>query len=309
MALSEPRRGDIAIIATELATNLARHATSGRLLLQAIRSSGAEFLELVAVDTGPGIADLPRSMKDGYSTAGTPGTGFGAVRRLSDEFDAFSTPGKGTVVVSRVRTNAAVVTTPFVIGATCLPAPHESVCGDTWRVSTEPGRLAVMVADGLGHGPGAEEAAQLAAEVFARSPFLDDTAFYQAAHAQLGRSRGAAVARAIVQPARDLQFTSVGNVAGQLIGLDGRRGLPSQNGTVGAEMRRTIASQTYPWPANGLLVMHTDGLTGRWSLDDYPGLLCRHPATIATILSRDFSRGRDDITAVVVRCAESGGVS
>jgi len=175
-------------------------------------------------------------------------------------------------------------------------------------VFAEPDRLAVMVADGLGHGPGAEEAAQLAAGVFERDAFAEDTTFYNAAHAQLGRSRGAAVARAIVRPARDVRFASVGNVAGTLIGLDGRRGLPSQNGTVGAEMRRTILSQTYSWPSSGVLVVHTDGLTSRWSLDGYPGLLLRHPTTIATVLSRDFSRGRDDATAVVVRCAESGDV-
>ncbi|MGE0593215.1 MAG: ATP-binding protein [Vicinamibacterales bacterium] len=307
VGLGEARRGDAAIVATELASNLARHAERGHLLLQGIRSRGGEFLEMVAVDSGPGIANLQRCLQDGYSTGGTAGTGFGAVRRLSDEFDAFSTPGKGTVVVARLRAKADGEPTPFIVGTTCLPAPHESVCGDTWRVSAERDRLAVMVADGLGHGPGAEEAALLAADVFARDPFSEDTAFYAAANAQLGRSRGAAVARAIVRPDRDITFASIGNVAGTLLDVDGRRGFPSQNGIVGTQLRSRIQTQTYAWPRNGLLVMHSDGLTSRWSLDEYPGLLLRHPATIATILSRDFSRGRDDATAVVVRCAEGHG--
>ena len=51
--------------------------------------------------------------------------------------------------------------------------------------------------------------------------------------------------------------------------------------------------------------MHSDGLTGRWSLGDYPGLLRRHPAVIAGVLYRDSLRGRDDATIVVVSDAST----
>lgn len=304
LPLTESRRADIALVATELATNLARHAQGGQLLLQTIRSNGAEFFELLSIDSGPGIADLHRSMQDGYSTGGTAGTGLGAIRRLSDEFDAFSTPGKGTVIVSRVRTDTDTTALPFVIGATCLPAPREEVCGDTWRVAGRGHDLAVMVADGLGHGPNAEEASALAARVFDRDPFVDDAPFYETAHAHLSRSRGAAVARAIVRASGEVQYAGVGNIAGTLIGPDTSRGLASQNGTVGAEKHRSILSQRHPWPSRGLLLMHSDGISTRWSLDAYPGLLLRHPATVAAVIARDFSRGRDDATTVVVRMLE-----
>ncbi len=176
LSLTESRRGDLAIIATELATNLSRHAQSGRLLMQTIPSGGADYFEIIAVDGGPGIPDLHRSMQDGYSTGGTAGTGFGAVRRMSDEFDAFSTVGKGTVVVARVRVDGDAPSLPFAVGASCLAAPHETVCGDTWRVSADRDRIAVMVADGLGHGPGAHEASARATGVFDRAPFSDDAA-------------------------------------------------------------------------------------------------------------------------------------
>lgn len=308
-ALSEARRSDAAIVASELATNLARHATGGQLLIQTIHSAGAEYLEMIAMDRGPGIVDLQRCLQDGYSTGGTPGTGLGAIRRLSDEFDAFSTIGKGTVVVSRLRVSGGSSSGRFLVGASCLPAPHETVCGDTWRVIAEEARVAVMVADGLGHGPGAAEASTLAADVFTRRPFVDDAEFYRDAHGQLGRSRGAAVARAVVTSLNGVQYAGVGNIAGFLIGLEGSRGLASQNGTVGAEMRRSILTQTYAWPPRGVLLMHSDGINTRWSLSDYPGLLLRHPATIATVLVRDFTRGRDDATAVVVRMVEGATAS
>jgi anti-sigma regulatory factor (Ser/Thr protein kinase) len=304
LALSDSRRGEVAIVATELATNLARHAKQGRLLLQEIRSNGAQWLEMLAVDAGPGIGDLHRSMQDGYSSAGTPGTGFGAIRRLSDEFDAFSTPGKGTVVLSRFQANAETAHEPYVIGATCLPAPREDVCGDLWRVTVRGRDAAVMVADGLGHGPLAHEAAQRVAQTFEREPFADDSSFYLQAHQRLTGSRGAAVARAIVRSSGEVRYAGVGNIAGSLVGVESSRGMASQNGTVGAEMRQRILTQEYSWPARGLLIMHSDGISGRWSLTPYPGLLFRHPAIVAAVIARDFTRGRDDATAVAVRMAE-----
>src|SRR5262245_7011930 len=78
--LDRGRANDAAIVATELATNLVRHAGGGRLLIHVEPSS----IEMVAIDSGPGMADAERCLVDGYSTAGTAGTGLGAVQRLSD---------------------------------------------------------------------------------------------------------------------------------------------------------------------------------------------------------------------------------
>lgn len=300
---NDVRRGEIAIVITELATNLARHAVGGQLFVQRLCSAGAEWLEVLSVDRGPGIKDLQRSLRDGYSTAGTPGNGLGAIRRLSDEFDVFSTEAKGTVVMCRFKTSTMCAPSPFVVGAVTQPAPREVVNGDTWRVAAHGNDVAVMVADGLGHGSGAAEAADGAAAVFGDDPFAEDTSFYQRLHARLTGTRGAALARAIVKAGR-VSYTGVGNIAGSLVGLHSSRGLPSQNGIVGAELRRITSLPPYDWPPRGLLLMHSDGLISRWSLNAYPGLLLRHPAIITAVLTRDYSRGRDDVTAVAVRVAE-----
>src|ERR1051326_4759895 len=52
-------------------------------------------LELFYCDKGPGVYDLERAFRDGVSSGGSLGTGFGAMRRLLDEFDAYSAV-KGT---------------------------------------------------------------------------------------------------------------------------------------------------------------------------------------------------------------------
>jgi anti-sigma regulatory factor (Ser/Thr protein kinase) len=93
--------GKVAIAASELATNLHRHATAGEILLQTLGSGETTIVELLAIDRGPGMADISRCLADGFSTRGTPGTGLGAVRRLSMDFDIHSVPGEGTIVMAR----------------------------------------------------------------------------------------------------------------------------------------------------------------------------------------------------------------
>src|SRR5262249_55932828 len=122
-----------------------------------------------------------------------------------------------------------------------------------------------------------------------------------AAHAALRATRGAALAISeIDQIKQQVRFCGVGNVAGIVLMATGNRGLASHNGVVGHEIRK-IQEFTYPWTDEALLVLHSDGLASRWSLDAYPGLVGRHVSVIAGVLYRDFSRGRDDVTVMVVR--------
>ena len=104
VGLPEERAGRAALIVTELATNLAKHARSGELLLRAIQTNGGgapEGIEILAIDRGPGMRDLPRAREDGYSTAGTLGHGLGSIERQSDFFQIYSQPS-GTVAVAQL---------------------------------------------------------------------------------------------------------------------------------------------------------------------------------------------------------------
>ena len=288
---------DAAIVSTELATNLVRYATGGRLLLRATPSS----MEILAIDTGPGMMDVQRCLGDGYSTGGSPGTGLGAVRRLSREFDLYSVSGSGTVVFSRLAAAAAnghAASRPFRWGALSTAAQHEDVCGDAWRVVEHQGAIGVMVADGLGHGPAAAEAADRAADIFGNRAADEPESVIEHAHTALAGTRGAAVAVAQIAPNRTIRYAACGNISGQLVDAVRTRGLASQNGTVGIEMRR-VRQLGYEWPS-GFFVMHSDGLTTRWSFDAYPGIFSKHPAIVAGLLYRDALRGRDDATVVVI---------
>jgi hypothetical protein len=74
----------------------------------------------------------------------------------------------------------------------------------------------------------------------------------------------------------------------------------SLSGIVGAEIQK-IQEFTYPWPEQAILLMHSDGLTSRWNLDRYPGILNKCSSLIAGVLYRDYFRRTDDVTVLVAR--------
>src|SRR5262249_24642538 len=122
----------------------------------------------------------------------------------------------------------------------------------------------------------------------------------EALNLALRATRGAAVAVAHIDAARKVvQFAGLGNISAAVYG-DGLRHLVSQHGTAGHGARR-IEAYTYPWGERSVLVMHSDGIGARHDLSGYPGLLERHPGLVASVLYRDFARGRDDATVVVAR--------
>lgn len=291
-----------AILVSELATNLARYATAGEILLQIERSSNEGWLNVWSIDRGPGIDSVSRSLADGYSTGGTAGNGLGAVQRLATSFDIYSAQPGGTVVFARLHNRGQTTGSRFRWGAICQPMRHESACGDMWRICEHNGRLSVVLVDGLGHGPEAAAAANEAIMAFSGDPFLESATVMQAIDSRMRGTRGGAVAIAQIDPQqRLLKYVGVGNIAGSLRDANGSagRGLFSHHGIAGVQLRK-IQEFEYPLPSNGFLIMHSDGMQSRWSFDKYPGLIRRHPAVSAGILYRDFTRGRDDITVAVI---------
>ena len=302
--LTETDAGKFALIVTEAATNITKHATRGEIVLRSIGGQGLRAVDLIAIDAGPGITDLDQALTDGYSTAGSPGHGLGAMARLATDFDIFTGADVGTVLSARVesRRGPTAPQPAFDIGVVRVPKRGESECGDAWgMVSDDDGRATFTVADGLGHGSFAAEASRRAVELGAEHPTEQPAAVLGAIHAGLRATRGAAVAVAeVTRDATTVRFAGLGNIAGALVSPTGSRSLVSHNGIAGHELRK-IQEFTYDWPRDGLLVMHSDGISARWDLGRYPGLAQRHPSVVAGVLYRDFSRGRDDALIVVVR--------
>lgn len=285
--------GKVAIVATELANNLLRHAGGGELLIQTLGNQNT-VVELLAIDRGKGMASVAQCLADGYSTGGTAGTGLGAVKRLATDFDIHSTPGEGTVVMARF--GAAL---PANYGAINVPLEGEVDCGDAWCLKVDAEGMSLFVVDGLGHGTFAAEAAQAGVGAFTSQPATAPQEILVRANALMSKTRGGAAACARVV-GDHISYAGVGNISGALVALGKSQGLVSSNGTLGTHQRR-VQQFEYQREPGALLVMHSDGLSARWDLKNRPDLLHCHPAIIAAVLYRDHARGRDDATVVVVR--------
>ena len=308
LGMDESGAERVAIVVTEACTNLLKHASRGRVLLQTTteEAESSSFLELLAVDQGPGMSNLDQCLRDGFSTGSSPGQGLGAIQRMSKQSDIYTLPGKGTVVLARwwPAPNGLKPATGFRLGAVNVSKPGEEVCGDSWGSVRVDQDLVIVVADGLGHGTEARLASSEAVRQLYQSPELPPKALLARIHQALRSTRGAAVAVARIDSVRGkLTYAGVGNISARIYaGSEGRQNLVSLNGTAGHQCDR-IQEFSYAWPEDGLLVLHSDGLSTSTGLESYPGLAARDPALIAGVLYRDFCRGRDDATVVIVKAA------
>lgn len=300
LGFDEERRSDIGIVATETATNVLLHAGSGELLLCPCSEGQTAWLDVFALDSGPGIEDISRAMEDGFSTIGTAGQGLGAIARIADASSMYTTPGKGTVYWSRFVTGEGL--SAIELGIINIPVRGETECGDSLFIRRGSVVSTYMVVDGLGHGPGAAEAAKEAVATVQRQLPDPPSATIERTHDALKKTRGAAMSIARVNhDLRTLTYAGVGNIGAIIVTGTESRTMVSQNGTLGAVLPRTVQEFNYPIERSTLLVMFSDGLSTKSSLTGYPGLQNRHPALIAAVLYRDFSRKRDDATVLVAR--------
>jgi anti-sigma regulatory factor (Ser/Thr protein kinase) len=295
--------GRVALVATELATNIAQHADSGELLIRETAGTNPA-IELLAIDKGPGIANLDRAMEDGYSTAGTLGHGLGSIVRQADHFEVFSRQPGGTVAMARIWRTPQPNRDEFefLVAGVSVAYPGEPVCGDEWAVTWRHRQGELLVADGLGHGIAASEAALQAVRVFVSSKASSAAEYVEELHHGLRATRGAAVAVAAIDlRVGVVKFAGLGNIGASIVTPERKRtNLVSQNGTAGHAARR-VNEFAYPFMPGSILVMFSDGLGSGWDPAAYPGLWSYDPAIIAGVLYRDFFRRRDDVTVVVAR--------
>ena len=302
LGFDETQAGRAAIVVTEAATNILKHAGRGTFVAQAVAVDGALGLEMLAIDKGPGMRDFESSAVDGHSTSGTRGTGLGAIRRQSDEFEVYTHHAAGTILRAMLWSGAPPAPHEgYEVGAICVPKPGETVCGDAWGVEFTPQGAVFLLADGLGHGPDASRAASLAVDALRRHAADGAVRLLDRAHAALKPTRGAAVAVMRHDAAAgEIVYAGVGNISAVILSASSRRAMVSSNGIVGHNVHRS-QEYRYPWARGALLVAHTDGIDTHWDLAAFPGLADCHPSVIAAMLYREHARGRDDAGVVVAR--------
>ena len=283
-------------------------------------------IEIFYADKGPGIHDLDHALDDNTSFGGGLGAGFGAIRRLTDEFYIYSVVrGTQRIVLSaaarrtthgtallcrkwidadppRERSRAAPET--FAVsraGAHSRPRPGEIENGDAYHIRHDGSRTLVAVVDGLGHGAGAAAATRVALDALDdwRDEPLD--ALVLATHDALRATRGAVMSVALIDRATGrMQFAGVGNISTRVYNSPQAVHPIPINGTLGARIVK-VPVWTYSWAEGTILIMSSDGVSASWDMSHYPNLLAQHPQIVAGVLMRDYERVSDDATVVVIR--------
>ena len=289
---------ELETVATELATNLVKHAEhGGELVIQLLTGGDSMGIEVCSVDDGPGIANMQEALAGGHSTSGTLGIGLSGVKRLMDDFTLHSGPGAGTEVIARKwldRQEQAIM--KFSVLA--RPFPGEPVSGDGYFIKRLRDYEIFGVIDALGHGAGAHEVTCKCLEILETHCQEDLSAIVEICHRGLRHTRGAAMAMARVDRTRTrLEHVSVGNVETRVYNTSQPVRPYCFNGTLGMTIESGTRPAVYPLGRGALIVMCSDGIMSRFNVE--PHLFGETVQCIAESIFSGYMRGTDDATVMV----------
>lgn len=259
VGFSEKKVAELDLIVAELTSNLVKYASGGELLVRPMPDAVNAGLELISVDSGPGMADPGRMLLDGVSTGGSLGQGLGAIRRLADLFQLYSLPDRGTVVLVRIFQKPPVPTGQPLradVRSLIVPKPGETACGDGYFARLTPSSLNLFLGDGLGHGLPAQMALRQAVRTLESVRDTSPARLIGAMHRAVGGTRGLVGTSVVFDfTNRKWKLCGVGNITTQLSGSLGTKRYAAQNGIIGYSLPRTLLDVEMPYERGQCLIM------------------------------------------------------
>jgi anti-sigma regulatory factor (Ser/Thr protein kinase) len=303
LAFSSKKKGELDIIVAELVSNLVKYGNDGELLIRPIQDAQQTGIELISVDSGPGMADPSQMLKDGVSTGDSLGQGLGAVKRLSDEFQLYSQSGMGTVVLARLyqRSSPQKQTGQLAdVRWICVPKTGETVCGDACYYQLTTSSLKLFLGDGLGHGLAAEIAVSQAINQLTQSREITPEKLLALIHKGTTGTRGLVGTCAVFDfSTRKWLVCGVGNITTKLSTSSGVKGYVPQNGILGYVIPSTLLPYEMPYERGQWLVMTSDGLRTRWNPARYPDINQYDASILAAVIYKECARHTDDMSVLV----------
>ncbi|MEI6434831.1 MAG: SpoIIE family protein phosphatase [Bacteroidota bacterium] len=318
MGFDEVKSGEVAIMVTELVTNVIKHGGGkGKLVIcQFSDTQNHSAIEVWCCDSGKGISDFQKVLKDGVTGKDSLGIGMGTIRRFSDEMeinppvdiefrDIFFSgipqfkncirtikylPGKHWMGTNR----------NLEIGAASRCKPGELLNGDSYLVThLGPGLSVASVIDGLGHGSEANLASQLARGQIILKSEQPVGVLMQHVHNALQGTRGSTIGLLrIDNENKKISFSGIGNIEGFLFTPEGKKNFLSFGGIMGHNMR-TPRVFDFDFNPGDIICMFSDGITSRWKFDEIDWT--ENSQKIAENILTQFSRPNDDATVLIIR--------
>ncbi|WP_025143604.1 serine/threonine protein kinase [Pedobacter jeongneungensis] len=296
------RIAEVDIIVAEMTSNLFKYADEGEILFGNFTENGVQYVELISIDSGPGMQNPARMMMDGISTSNTLGAGLGSIKRLSDTFDIYSLAGWGTILLSRIYIGEPPARTGLTVRPIVVSKPGEKVSGDGFLLKTNGLDLKLMLGDGLGHGPEANKAVNEAAAAFRVFPDSSPVENLRFIHSSIRKTRGmVANITHYNSEKREWSSSGIGNIAAKWIGPSASKNHMSYNGIVGHNIPTTMNDQIYSTAEYNQLVLCSDGIKTRWEITKYPGILKHDPSILAACIYKDHARRTDDMSVIIIK--------
>lgn len=187
------------------------------------------------------------------------------------------------------------------VGYASRPLAGERVCGDHCGVWHSAERIVLAVADGLGHGEAAAQAAGAAISCIEDHLSCSCEEMFARCDERLTGTRGAALAVVIVEPERArLTVATVGNIRVLLLRefcqlrLDGGRGI------VGAGYKNLLP-ETVALHDGNVLAIFTDGLDEFPALREYIGDRSASAQQQAEAILEHCAHAADDAAVLIFR--------
>ena len=300
LGVSNLERENMLLVAAELVSNNVKHA-AGRGMVQLWMQPGG-VLDMLALDYGPGIANLATAEKDGYSTSSTLGKGLGAIRRLSGESHIYTQQAQagqsrkwsGTVILARffLDKKSKEEKSAFKFGLYSRSLSDERYNGDRIYLQKQGKILRWLHLDGLGHGEGAQAAtADLAAHLL---NYESPQAILATVDQQLHDTRGAVAITGEIDLAKySLRLSGVGDMNAHIYDQEQVQHIAFAPGILGREHRTANVLQT-SFAKKCVIVTASDGIRRNWDGANFVGLFNQHPQLIAYTLGNIMGRISDD---------------
>ncbi|WP_346854242.1 ATP-binding SpoIIE family protein phosphatase [uncultured Draconibacterium sp.] len=318
LGFDEVKTGEIAIMVTELVTNVIKHGGGkGKILVCEVKTEDQQkAIEVWCCDSGNGIPDLEKAIKDGYSDKVSLGIGLGSIRRFSDIFElnpkdlpllngnhlsGFENYSNCIRTLKWVPSKKWIGTNrDLQIGASSRSKPGEVLNGDCYVVNhISAGKTIAAVIDGLGHGKEAHIASQLAREQIILKAEQPVNSILTHVNNALRGTRGAVAGMALIDTVSNkLSFSGIGNIEGFVCSSNEKKTLLSFGGIIGHNMRTPRVFE-FNFNPGDFLYFSSDGITSRWRYDEMDWT--KHPQANAEHLITNFSRNNDDATVLIIR--------
>jgi anti-sigma regulatory factor (Ser/Thr protein kinase) len=295
---SSNKLGEIDIVVAEIVSNLSKHAQHGELLVKLVKKNGIQGIEIISLDSGPGITDIPRMVIDGVSTKNTLGQGLGSIKRLSEKFQIYSQKGWGTIMLSRIFNDPSPLhlkPDTIEINSIVIPKTGEKACGDRFCSIRTDTSIKLFLGDGLGHGPEAAAAVAEAAHAFAECNSDSSLENIRHIHSAVKRTRGL-VGTVIIFDLQEKKWNlcGVGNVATVVQSAEQYKNYLSYNGILGLNIPNSMKEQEILYDKGQHVIMCSDGIKSRWNLVKHPSVMRYDMSVLAAVIYKDYNRNNDD---------------